>query len=367
MKRIQVIDLVRTFSIFSVLAYHWALTRLVPVNLQGWPAWLWGRVAYNGSLGVCAFFVVSGFLITRLLAEQPEGLLRPNLFDFYKRRIGRIVPLLLLIVLLGWILIHTAANSPALEMCFKQKNAIFRPVLWLSLVTFTFNWYVTLFSGSPYIGMQWDLLWSISIEEQFYLFYPLLLRKCSNKKELVQLLVLLFLLGQVIRWINVWFYPEALSYNSFQSFDQIALGCLLYLAQDRFGGLLRKRRMASFFCCCLGLVLGSFIYFHVPIHPELWWAMCNKPLFALGVCLFLLGGLNLSLFEKGLFKSLAFPGKLSYGIYLLHVWVLYLLWDTLKQENVIGGLLELTAAVLILAWISYRYFEMPVNLWIRKR
>jgi peptidoglycan/LPS O-acetylase OafA/YrhL len=94
-------------------------------QLSPWAADLWVRVSNKGHLGVSAFFVVSGFLITRLMARQKEGLWKPDLRQFYVRRIGRIIPLLTVVCLVGaWMIYHAPPRTPQYEQCIKTPEAV---------------------------------------------------------------------------------------------------------------------------------------------------------------------------------------------------------------------------------------------------
>jgi peptidoglycan/LPS O-acetylase OafA/YrhL len=77
-KRLQVIDLVRAFSILAVLAHHLGCYYISKQSQSSFLAYLWFRFMINGSFGVTMFFVVSGFVITRLIASQPDGLFNPD-------------------------------------------------------------------------------------------------------------------------------------------------------------------------------------------------------------------------------------------------------------------------------------------------
>jgi peptidoglycan/LPS O-acetylase OafA/YrhL len=79
-----------------------------------------------------------------------------------------------------------------------------------------------------------------------------------------------------------------------------------------------------------------------------------------------LGGLALPFFHSPFIRLLALPGKLSYGIYLLHMVVLYLLSPWLQGKGIASSLCLFLGFVILVAWLSNRYFEKPINLWIRK-
>jgi len=320
-------------------------------------------------LGVSVFFVLSGFLITRLIARQKEGLWNPNLRNFYARRIGRIIPLLTVVCLVGaWMIYHAPAQTPQYEQCIKTPEAVMGLAHWLTIATFTFNWYITLFCAQhPYRGLQWDILWSLSIEEQFYFFYPLLLRYLKREAALVGFLVFFIFFGLVTRGINIFMYPNLLSYNSFQNFDMIALGCLLYLASARWGKRLQKNSLVCFGLCLGGFSLAVSVYLHISPGPELWSYWFGRFLMGLGLFIFLLGAMAANWFESKYLKVFALPGHLSYGMYLLHPLVIYFMWDLLKTQNVWLGFVILMFLTALIAYGSFRFFEMPMNLLIRQR
>src|SRR5512146_285122 len=91
-----VIDLVRTFSILVVMAGHFK-----GFPSPSWGFELWDQLQNNNAYGVTIFFVVSGFMITRILDKQPGGLFHPSYRTFYIRRTARILPLFLAMVVVG--------------------------------------------------------------------------------------------------------------------------------------------------------------------------------------------------------------------------------------------------------------------------
>jgi len=85
-----------------------------------------------------------------------------------------------------------------------------------------------------------------------------------------------------------------------------------------------------------------------------------------GVFFFLLGGLHLDFFNSKCWSVLSAIGKLSYGGYLYHPLILYWLWPFLMRKNDFFDLFILCLVTFILAELSYRFFELPSNLFIRK-
>ena len=379
-KRLQVIDLVRAFSILAVLAHHLGCYYISQQSQSPFLAYLWFRFMINGSFGVTMFFVVSGFVITRLIASQPNGLFNPDFREFYSRRIGRIIPLLTLVCFIGLMFIYFfPSESHAFELIFKNSNAPPSPAFWVSIATFSFNWY-PIFSARMHernaFGLQWGLLWSLSVEEQFYFFYPFVLKCLRNKRSLIIFLSAFIVFGPISCQIFGYFFPTYpfLEKIYLGDFSFIAMGCLLYLVSASYTEVLSKNKKRCFQFCFLGIFLFFIFYWHQYVSVNDWWFFWGptfleawaQTFFAFGVFFFLLGGLHLSFFNSNYWSILGRVGKLSYGGYLYHVIILYLLWPFFTRRNEWLNLFILAVGTFALAELSYRYFEVPANLFIRK-
>ena len=365
---LPLIDLIRTLAIFLVVQMHLIISTLVlpPSNPIALHFWL--SMARNGVYGVFLFFVVSGFLITRLLDRMPGGLFAASPRRFYIRRIGRIIPLFLAVIILG-LLIRTLPRltDKAWVVGFAMPDSG-NGIFWLSVFTFTFNWLGALEEGVFFsTGFHWDLLWSLSIEEQFYLFYPWILRWLKNRGKMWAFLLAVCVAGPVFRlWVAI-LHPERklLAYMATPGiFDCIALGAILYLTWMKWGRELKERPGISWFGVAGGMGIMAAVYFRsdIGVPLDLVWA---PTCLALGLSFFLLGGLSLPLFQSPWVKVLALPGKMSYGIYLLHMLVLYLLSPFLVGRGIAFDLTLFLSAVTVVAWASNRFFEKPMNRWVR--
>ena len=253
------------------------------------------------------------------------------------------------------------------------------PAFWASIATFSFNWY-QIFSAHVHekhgIGMHWGILWSLAIEEQFYLFYPLVLKRLRNEQNLILFLIAVIIFGPLCgKWFAATFpdYPS-LDKNSFGNFGFIAIGCLLYLVSVRHKNFLSKNRNKCLQFCFMGLCLIGAFYWHVYVSVNYWWFFWGPTflelwiptLLAFGVFFFLLGGLHLNFFNSKYWSILGWIGKLSYGGYLYHMFVLYLLWPFFAGRTEWFDFFIFVTVTFSLAELSYRYFEVPANLWIRK-
>jgi peptidoglycan/LPS O-acetylase OafA/YrhL len=155
LRRAPGLDGVRALAVLAVMGFHEGASELS-----------------GGFLGVDVFFVLSGFLITDLLATQYDRVGRLNLKDFWSRRARRLLPALALM------LVVVTAAATAIE---PGQGASLRLAL-LAAVTYTSNWYQILHHVSYFAALglftappPLDHLWSLAIEEQFYLIWPLLL------------------------------------------------------------------------------------------------------------------------------------------------------------------------------------------------
>lgn len=355
----QVVDLLRTAALVPVLASH-SLASLAP-GASG-PAALWGFFGRNNLYGVTAFFVVSGFLITRVLAGGPGGLERPSLRRFYVRRAGRILPLALLFILIGCLFLAWGRSQGA-----QVPDRFLHPWIYLSLLSFTFNWY-QIAVNVPWFGLHWMVFWSLAVEEQFYALYPLALRKWGKARSRVALLVGVALWGPAFRLGAAWMYPDHFwlrSIATFSALDALALGALLHLAWEAHGAELRRRPALALGLSALGAVLVVHTYATTSIHDP-WDLVWGPTLLALGCFFFLLGGLAVPAFESDWLRPLALPGRYSYGNYLLHTTVLFFTASYLSALPPLVSFPAYFAVCTVVAGLSFRYFESPLNRWIRR-
>ncbi len=149
-QKIQIIDFVRSVSILMVLALHLRDHCCPPA--VAWLKDLWVAIVVKGYYGVSLFFVISGFLISKLIDEDLGGLHHPDLRKFYIRRIARILPLLIVIIGFGLVmhtlLLNSTNNSKFIFMSSRS------PLNWVFLV-YPFHIYIQLDAGEQAIGGEW--------------------------------------------------------------------------------------------------------------------------------------------------------------------------------------------------------------------
>ena len=326
-------DLVRSFSILSVLAIHADPFFLRPSNPG--LAWAWNHFQKNGTYGVYAFFLISGFLITGVIRRNPGGIWKPSLRKFYIQRAGRILPLLVLMVWIGILMLWTPRPPHASYIDF---------------------------------GMFWNLLWSLSVEEQFYFLFPPLLKNLGNEKNLFRLLIAVLGIGfgwRLLCYAAQWNNRDIQVFTSLGAFDNVAFGVLLDLAVIRWSPTLSKSKIWAALCCLSGLILVIGIYLGTSLNNP-WDRVYASTFLSSGLFLFLLGGFQFHFWEWKLWEPFAWPGRYCYGGYLLHPMVLAVLFPILFNMEAWEAFFLFAVVTTVLAAISFHFFEMPANQLIRK-
>jgi len=367
MKRIPVIDFIRFFSIFVVLGGHF-FPRWLALGYSGIVRDVILGLFLSGSYGVTFFFVVSGFLITQLLVSDRKDFSNIDLKSFYVKRAARIFPLLTVIVLVGFLLPHLMVfMDPRLrnynEWDIKSGFGLF---FWFSLITFNFNWFV-IHASETNIGAHWAVLWSLAVEEQFYFFYPLVLKKLKKKDNVLWFLGVVILFAIVFRtWAflkmnhkNIWMHEA-----SFSSFDQIAVGAVLYFLSDGLKNELKSKPWTAFLFFVSGLTICFFLYVKTAINGNVE-TILVPTLMAMGCALVILGGIHLPIFNSKIAETISWPGKLSYGCYLWHQTIIFLFMPLWAWLGGLSAFSVLLIFVLVFSYISYEYFEVPINHRIR--
>ena len=272
-------------------------------------------IAYSSALGVVFFFVLSGFLITYLLLKENESNKTIQIGKFYLRRAFRIWPLYYLIFILGFFVL------PNLELfAVPGQDVFFNQNFWGNLMLYAFfmpNLAFSIYTTAvPNIGQSW----SIGVEEQFYLLWPLLIRKSKNVLKSI-----LWIAGSIIalKGILLLSFPfiklEALvvikKFLAMSKLECMALGGLgAYVLFNKKEELLRiifkpvSQIMAV-------VVIPILIYF-IPTAFE-------DVLHLLFSISFLVIILNVAGNEKVLLRFensiLQYLGRISYGFYMFHV------------------------------------------------
>jgi peptidoglycan/LPS O-acetylase OafA/YrhL len=332
------LDGLRALSIVGVILFH---------------SW-WGTPYYRrfdaipvlrqGSFGVHIFFVISGFLITTLLLREQDRFGKISIRDFYVRRALRIWPLYYATIAL-YVVLMWALQGPA-------RNATFFHYLPYFL-TYTYTWFISpRWPTGPF-----NLAWTLATEEQFYAFWPLVLRFLRNTWSSVVIVALVLLrIAAGHHWTDAFLPPGWLPTRIVLSISvAICLGVLLAQA-------LHSEMLFQWLYAVLGrkwsapaaaVATALCLY---PRNPSLLPAFFATAAFV-GACVIREDNGLAGLLR---FRPMAYMGVLSYGMYLLNSVSIHAVELVLGKLHMSNPLLVFPLALgvaMVAAFVSYRYFE----------
>lgn len=324
------IDGLRSIAVLAVIIYHFNENLL-----QG------------GYLGVDIFFVISGFVITGYLLRLDCESSADFYVNFYLKRLKRLTPALLFCLIVTVTLFLLLTTRPSIEIFYTASFASFG----LSNI---FLW----FSAADYFSIDTALnpfthTWSLGIEEQFYLFYPLLLSMLgligAAKKNRFAIYILSAITAISFACFIVLSYasPEAGFYLLPSRMWELGFGCLSYIAFDK--GYRTKSYLVYF---GLGVLLLS-IFLPSSFKTFTTFTAC------IATALFLLMGHKGYFYKILISKPMIGIGLLSYSLYLWH-------WPTLVLSKYILGTGFIPSCIAVLTLItlslfSYFVIEKPLR------
>nr|WP_246147457.1 acyltransferase family protein [Secundilactobacillus folii] len=343
-------DGIRTIAVIGVIVYH-----LLPYSLQG------------GYLGVPIFFVVSGYLITDLLLQEYEQNGRIDVLSFYGRRMKRLYPALVTMVL----------TTAAYITLFQRSLFVSLKAIITTNLLYVYNWweighgqsYFDRFNGeSPFTH-----LWSLSIEGQFYLIWPLvlvvLLGIFHQRRQIFYMITGLAVLSAI--WMGVLYTGTAMTNRVYYGTDTRMFAILLGVSlafiwpatklktdlSDRSKWLLNGTGIVSF----LAIV---WLFFKMSGQAT-WTYRGGMFLFTFLSAILVATVAHPAGFMNQVFTNRVFDwvGKRSYGIYLYQFPIM--IFYEAKVTNIaahplLNALIE-TVLILIVSDLSYRYLERPMR------
>jgi peptidoglycan/LPS O-acetylase OafA/YrhL len=318
------VDGLRAIAVLAVVAFH-----AFPNRLAG------------GFVGVDVFFVISGYLITGIIqADLASG--RFSALDFYARRVRRIFPALILVLLAtiaaGWRILtptdyallgkHTIAGG-----LFSSNLLLWREA----------GYFDTASELKPFLH-----LWSLGVEEQFYLLWPLALAALSGLRHRTVLIVAVACASFAVNGALSSGHPEAAFYLPFSRFWELMIGAALASRAATLG--------SGSSAAGLVLILISAVFMPAAGYPG-WHALAPT----VGTALVILGGPAARLNRLIAARPILYIGLISYPLYLWH-WPLLALLRNYNPDHVSSmQKIGVVLVSLILAALTYHCVEKPLK------
>jgi peptidoglycan/LPS O-acetylase OafA/YrhL len=329
--RIPSLDGLRAVSIMLVLIGHSAVCSNAPAFLT--------HFDHAGNFGVRCFFIISGFLITTLLLKERETTGRISMKGFYIRRALRIFP-------------PSLAYIGIIATCSALGWLTLKPGDLIHALTYTMNYH---------LHRAWwlDHLWSLSVEEQFYLLWPGLLYWVGNRRGMKTAWGVVFVVPVIraVMWFLFHANDSAMTKHFEANADALATGCLLSMNFNQLGMIRFYQRFQSssfYWICALGLVLGGHGLF--AINPVSFYII-GQTIANLGIALCIDWSIRNPGKGVGLFLNwgpVVYIGVLSYSLYLWQNVFLNADWDAWPARLPINILLAFGMAL-----ASYYLVERP--------
>ncbi|MEP3890435.1 MAG: acyltransferase [Hellea sp.] len=329
------LDGLRAIAVLIVMVAHLGFEHIVP-----------------GGFGVTVFFFISGFLITRLLLAESEksGI---GLKNFYARRFVRLYPALLF-MLFGTVAIYGLAGIGG-----PSGAELTAGVFYFTNIFQVFTRATT--DTLPF--MPWTHLWSLAVEEHFYLIFPAFMFLCrKNWKRAAAILIVI--LAAVPLWRAFIMFGTELPFADYNymmtdaRFDSLAWGCLLSVLLHLKGNLKVFKPLLGLIPTAIAgaAIIASFLIRDETFRYTLRFTLQGAALFVLVLNFYYLKALNfaVSMME---WKWLAWVGQVSYALYLWHVPIYDLVHRAMDRGPM--SLLVTTVASFALAAISFYIVEKP--------
>lgn len=357
------LDVLRFFAFFAVFYFH--LPEPFVLKFFDRPGML-GAMGRTGAFGVDLFFTLSGYLITSLLLRERDDTGDINLRAFYARRTLRIWPLYYFSIALAFVLTNLPASLTFAPHLMGDAFAPMKPTayLFLAIFLFNFNFLGSLLSNPlPLMG----LLWSVSIEEQFYAVWPWFARYLPRRRIVFVPLAMLAI-ACIVR-ASLTFNLQRLVWNyTFARLDPIAVGILIAMLPPLRPGPVLRAILLGFGVACwmFASSVCGLPYQNDPLLISL-----GFPAIALGSGAFLLATLGATTLRSGsaMLRRLVYLGKISYGLYVYNS-IAYSIAAVLIFKALMPGAVDRGAPLALylildfalnvtLASASYRWLESP--------
>lgn len=347
MKRVKSLDGIRAISILMVTAGHSLLT-LPPRYSESKIILLFS----NAALGVQIFFVISGYLITKLLLAEKEKTGKIDIRDFYIRRVLRIFPVfflyILVLILLKW---------SVMPDVFQDYRLIFFAAFYL----WNYKHYFIQENPADHGNFYMSHFWSLSMEEQFYLFWPITMIK-ANQRLLIRIAICIIVIMPFIRVMTYFLMPGSrpqVSTMLHTGGDTIIMGCLGALIES--SALFKGKILPMLRKNIIIILISLFLFVLSPIlimyFRGVYQYTIGQTLNNISILMLLYWAIHvptkISIFLNH--KIMVHIGVLSYSLYIWQP-----LFLTEKTSFWVNQFPQNILVVFVVALISYYWIEKPI-------
>ena len=335
------IDGLRAIAVGAVILYHAKIS-------------IFGQSFSGGFIGVDIFFVISGYLITSIILKELVDTGSFSFKFFYERRIRRILPVLLVVMLL---------SLPIAWLLLLPNNFIDFSKSILYSIGFSSNFYFhntgQEYGAESVLFIPFIHTWSLSVEEQYYILFPIILFTTFKyfRKYLIHVFIICFIVSLgLANWSSKNFPSTSFYFIHTRMWELLSGSILAYFEITR--GYKSKNKILNLISPTLGLFLigHSILFFNTKMfHPSFY---TLSPI--IGVCLIIWYSNKDELITKILSTKLFVGiGLISYSLYLWHypffsfARVIYFFNDNILKELSVGLI------IIILSILSYYFIEKP--------
>jgi len=339
------LDGMRAIAVLIVLVAHMGFEHIVP-----------------GGFGVTVFFFISGFLITRLLLAESESKGQVGLKNFYIRRFVRLYPALLFMLFGSTLIFGILGVGGPSALQLSAGVFYFTNFFQVGLQTF----------GGQVPFMPWTHLWSLAVEEHFYLVFPLVIYLCrGNWRRTAKILAAILIAVPLWRsFIHFGTSIPSVDYNYMMTdarFDSLAWGCLLSVLLHLKGSLKPFKSVLGVIpvAVALAAILASFLIRDENFRYTIRFSLQGAALFILILNFYYLKSMRFAIWICET-KPLVWTGQISYALYLWHVPLYFLIIRQGYMERNVLSILLVVALSFIISAISFYWVEKPF-IALRKR
>jgi peptidoglycan/LPS O-acetylase OafA/YrhL len=362
------LDGLRFLAAFAVILHH---AEILKVDYDVSNRTLYRYFIEIGPIAVTFFFVLSGFLITNILLTEKINTNNINIYNFFIKRVLRILPLYYLLTILSFLILPNIDffNQPYFSLKLYHDFAL-KFIMYLSMQP---HLIFILFPQEPVpYGV---VAWSIGVEEHFYLLWPLFIKFCNS--HFFVFLTIIFIFSSTILFVNNFSLPftSAIFLDIIvKLFDTLRFSCmaiggifaLLYIKKHNLLKILMSKYIEVLVICLLFIIFSfgfPFLFFKHEVYSLLFSILIlniatnNKSIFS-NVVKFILEH-----------KSIKFLGIRSYGIYMFHMIAIQIAMKLtlfLFDNEIFSLLNNLFYYILIFLFtfiftiVSYNYIEIPI-------